>query len=98
MMMRYPNDDDDDDDNENNDFGDDNDDNEKEAINDDQNENNDNADEMTTSKQQACMLCAGGEGEGCEDCSDKGAAGEAVPSVLQYGHPAQVHLLFDPNL
>ena len=42
-------------------------------------------------------FCAGGEGEGCEDCSDKGATGETVPGVLQYSHPAQVHLLFDPD-
>ena len=40
-------------------------------------------------------LCViGGEGEGCEDCSDQGAAGEAVPGVLQHCHPAQVHITF----
>ena len=43
------------------------------------------------------MLCAGGEGEGCEDCSDQRAAGEAVPGVLQYCHTAQVHILFGPD-
>ena len=45
------------------------------------------------------MSCAGGEGEGCEDCPDQGAAGEAVPGVLQHCHPTQVHILFglDPD-
>ena len=39
---------------------------------------------MTTAmkRRQANNKHAGGEGEGCEDCSDKGAAGETVPSVL----------------
>ena len=43
------------------------------------------------------MLCEGGEGEGCEDCSDQRAAGEAVPGVLQHCHTAQVHILFGPD-
>ena len=33
-------------------------------------------------------FCTGGEGEGCEDCSDQRTTGEAVPGVLQHCHPA----------
>ena len=76
----------------------------KDANEYDGDKNNDNSDDETKSKRRIrqsvsiySLYFKGGEGEGCEDCPDQGAAGEAVPGVLQHCHPAQVHILWAPD-
>ena len=76
----------------------------KDVNEDDGDKNNDNRDDETKNKRRILQSVSiyslyfkGGEGEGCEDCSDQGAAREAVPGVLQHCHPAQVHILWAPD-